>query len=385
MRTIFSLLKTVLILALFAASILVPGELSAQITNGGFESGTTGWTGSGFTTSTGETVLNWNIQPADSKMAKITPATTVATAQTALGLTNSQLGNISNITNVGYMFQNISLNTGQTVTVYWNYVSQDYSPYDDGTFACLTNGSHQDFKILARTFGASSIGVDPTDAYGSTGWHTVTFTAGSAGIYCLGFGCFNWSDQAVSPILYVDDAVGGTSSPQQPVVSTSNPLNISNNSATLGGQVTSAGTGSVTDRGIVYSSSNSSPTIGNGTQVQIGTGLGSYSTTVSGLTNGATYYVRAYATSSGGTSYGGVKQFTTLSESPPTVSTGSISNINENSATGRVTVSANGGATITEYGVVFGTSSNPTTSNFKSSTNGAPTLGSEYTFNLTGL
>nr|WP_319272843.1 MBG domain-containing protein [uncultured Draconibacterium sp.] len=385
MRTIFSLLKTVLILALFAASILAPGELSAQITNGGFESGTTGWTGSGFTTSTGETVLNWNVQPADGQMGRVTPGVAASTAQSTLGLTSSQLTGISNITNVGYVYQDINLTAGQEITVYWNYVSQDYSPYDDGTFACLTRSGEQQFKILARTFGTSDIGIPNTNAYGSTGWHTVSFTAGSSGTYRLGLGAFNWSDQAVSPILYIDDAIGGTSSPQQPTVSTSNPSNISNNSATLGGQVTSAGTGSVTDRGIVYSSSNSSPTIGNGTQVQIGTGLGSYSTTVSGLTNGATYYVRAYATSSGGTSYGGVKQFTTLSESPPTVSTGSISNINENSATGRVTVSANGGATIIEYGVVFGTSSNPTTSNFKSSTNGAPTLGSEYTFNLTGL
>ncbi|WP_319479449.1 YDG domain-containing protein [uncultured Draconibacterium sp.] len=385
MRTIFSLLKTVLILALFAASILAPGELSAQITNGGFESGTIGWTGSGFTTSTGETVLNWNIQPADGQMGRVTPGVAASTAQSTLGLTSSQLTGISSITNVGYVYQDINLTAGQEITIHWNYVSQDYSPYDDGTFACLTRSGEEQFKILARTFGTSDIGIPNTNAYGSTGWHTVSFTAGTTGTYRLGLGAFNWSDQAVSPILYIDDAVGGTSSPQQPVVSTSTPSNISNNSATVGGQVSSAGSGSVTDRGIVYSSSNSSPTIGNGTQVQIGTGLGSYSTTVSGLSNGVTYYVRAYATSSGGTSYGGVKQFTTLSESPPTVSTGSVSDINENSATGRVTVSADGGATITEYGVVYGTSSNPTTSNFKSNTTGAPTLGSEYSFNLTTL
>ena len=385
MRTIFSLLKTGLILALFVASILAPSELRAQITNGGFESGTTGWTGSGFTTSTGETVLNWNVQPADGQMGRVTPGVAASTAQSTLGLTSSQLTGITKITNVGYVYQDINLTAGQEITVYWNYVSQDYSPYDDGTFACLTRSGEEQFKILARTFGTSDIGIPNTNAYGSTGWHTVSFTAGTTGTYRLGLGAFNWSDQAVSPILYIDDAIGGTSSPQQPTVSTSNPSNISNNSATLGGQVTSAGTGSVTDRGIVYSSSNSSPTIGNGTQVQIGTGLGSYSTTVSGLSNGETYYVRAYATSSGGTSYGGVKQFTTLSESPPTVSTGSVSDIKENSATGRATVSANGGATITEYGVVYGTSSNPTTSNFKSSTTGAPTLGSEYTFNLAGL
>ena len=386
MKTIFNLLKMGLILAFFAASILAPGKLSAQITNDGFESGTTGWTGSGFTTSTGETVLDWNVQPADGQMGRITPGVAASTAQSTLGLTSSQLTGITQITNVGYVYQDINLTAGQEITVYWNYVSQDYSPYDDGTFASLTRSGEEQFKILARTFGTSDIGIPNTNAYGSTGWHTVSFTAGTTDTYRLGLGAFNWSDQSANPILYIDNAIGGTSSPQQPTVSTTNPSNISNNSATLGGQVSSAGSGSVTDRGIVYSSSNSSPTIGNGTQEKIGTGLGNYSTTVSGLTNGATYYVRAYAISSeGGTSYGGVKQFTTLSKSPPTVSTGSISNINEHSATGRVTVSADGGATITEYGVVYGTSSNPTTSNFKSSTNGAPTLGSEYTFNLTTL
>ena len=380
----YNYIKSALILVFLLGAGSLFNLANAQVTNGGFESGTTGWTGIGFSTSTGETILNWNVQPADSKMGRVSPGSgsvTASTAQSALGL-STQLTSITKITNVGYVYQDITMSAGQTITIYWNYVSQDYEPWDDGTFASFTKSGDVQFKILARTWGASDVGVANTGAYGSTGWHTVSFTAASAGTYRLGFGAFNWSDQSVHPILYIDNASGGTSSPQQPIVSTTTPSSITNNSGVVGGSVTSAGTGSVSDRGIVYSSSNSTPVIGDGTKVAVGSGLGTYSTTLTGLSNGTTYYIRAYATSDGGTSYGGVKQLTTLSMSPPTVSTGSVSDVDHNSATGSVSVSADGGATITEYGIVYGTSSNPTTSNSKNLTSAAPSLNTTYNFGM---
>jgi len=65
---------------------------------------------------------------------------------------------------------------------------------------------------------------------------------------------------------------------------------------------------------------SSNPTITNN-KITSGTGTGSFSSAISGLTSGTTYYVRAYATNSIGTSYGNNLSFTTTSQSS---NTGSI-------------------------------------------------------------
>jgi hypothetical protein len=301
-------------------------QAQAQITNPGFETGTlSGWTGSGASVVAGQTIMSWTVNPGDTRMARTEPTSNNASGtETALGLSSGTLSGIASITNLGYLYQDITLTASQTVTVYWNYVSQDYSPYDDGTFGSLTkSGFTQDFKILARTFGASSIGIPPTGAYGSTGWHTVTFTASGAGTYRLGFGSFNWGDQSVSPLLYIDDAMGGTSAPGYPVLTTNAVTNLGGTSATSGGNITSAGTGTITARGICWGTSPA-PT-GNQTAASPATGTGSFSVNMTSLSPGTTYYVRSYATNSSGlTTYGGDVDFTTPSTSPPTVTTTAI-------------------------------------------------------------
>ncbi len=86
-----------------------------------------------------------------------------------------------------------------------------------------------------------------------------------------------------------------------------------NTSATLGGNVTSAGSETVSARGVVYSSSDNTPTIGESgvTQDSNGSGTGVFSESIGSLSFNTTYYVQAYATSSVGTVYGGVQNFTT--------------------------------------------------------------------------
>jgi uncharacterized protein (TIGR02145 family) len=66
--------------------------------------------------------------------------------------------------------------------------------------------------------------------------------------------------------------------------------------------VTSDGGATVTERGVLYSTS--SDPINTGTKVTVGSGTGTFSTTLTGLTNGTTYYFVAYAINSAGTAYG---------------------------------------------------------------------------------
>lgn len=93
-----------------------------------------------------------------------------------------------------------------------------------------------------------------------------------------------------------------TSSPAPPSVATSSITMLSSTAASSGGNVTSDGGAAVTARGVCWSTSTN-PTIANSKTID-GSGTGSFSSSLTGLTPGATYYIRAYATNSGGTGYG---------------------------------------------------------------------------------
>ena len=85
---------------------------------------------------------------------------------------------------------------------------------------------------------------------------------------------------------------------------------ITSTSAVSGGVITSDGGTPITQRGICWSTS-SNPTTANST-TNDGSGTGSFSSDLSGLTAYTTYYVRAYATNSAGTAYGNEVSFTPL-------------------------------------------------------------------------
>lgn len=96
-----------------------------------------------------------------------------------------------------------------------------------------------------------------------------------------------------------------------PLVTTSSVTNITQTSVACGGNVTSNGGATVTARGVCWSTSQN-PTVSN-SHTTDGSGTGSFTSSITGLTASTTYYVRAYATNSAGTSYGEQKSFMTQS------------------------------------------------------------------------
>ncbi|MFM8977787.1 MAG: cohesin domain-containing protein, partial [Bacteroidota bacterium] len=104
-------------------------------------------------------------------------------------------------------------------------------------------------------------------------------------------------------------------------VSTNAVSLVTSTGATTGGNVTSDGGAAITARGVAYGTSQS-PTI-SGTTTSNGTGTGSFSSTLTGLTSSTVYYVRAYATNSVGTAYGSQVSFTT--SAAPVVVLGQVS------------------------------------------------------------
>jgi hypothetical protein len=174
-----------------------------------------------------------------------------------------------------------------------------------------------------------------------------------------------------------------TNAAQFAVISTNSTSFITQNTAISGGAITSDGGATITSRGVCWSTTTISPTITNPKTID-GTGIGSFTSSLTNLSPGTTYYVRAYATNSVGTTYGSYIAFTTTAATLPIVSsTTSISAIAQNTASGGGTISSDGGSTVTSRGVCFSsTTSNPTISS--SITNNGSGIGS-FTSLLTGL
>ena len=91
------------------------------------------------------------------------------------------------------------------------------------------------------------------------------------------------------------------------VLSTSPLSDITAVSASSGGNITSDGGAAVSARGVCWSQ-NFNPTISDNITAD-GSGPGSFSSTMTGLTSSTYYYVRAYATNSIGTAYGNEYNF----------------------------------------------------------------------------
>ena len=94
-----------------------------------------------------------------------------------------------------------------------------------------------------------------------------------------------------------------------PTVTTSSVTNITSNSASCGGDVTSDGGSGVTSRGICWSTAPN-PTINDNTATS-GGGTGAFSCNMSNLQSNTTYHIRAYAKNSAGVSYGADVPFKT--------------------------------------------------------------------------
>ena len=230
------------------------GPTYITATNIGFESGNvTSWTisntsgaanwsaGSGAAVVTGLSHTpgggkSWSVTPYGSYMLSLQPGSgspTFDSATTSLGLTAAQNTAIKNLliqqsqtsggnpapTNAAWTKRDVTLQAGVTYKIAWQYLSTDYTPFNDGSIITLvhkTNGSVvptlnnavRNYALLG--FTNPGTGDYSTSSYGSTGWQIATFTVPADGDYSLGFAVFNLGDQTLSPILLIDEQPGTT-------------------------------------------------------------------------------------------------------------------------------------------------------------------------------
>lgn len=109
-----------------------------------------------------------------------------------------------------------------------------------------------------------------------------------------------------------------------------------------------------------------------------------YSLNITGLTEGTTYYVKAFATNQKGTGYGEIREFSSVPATIPSVTTNAITNPTSNSATGGGNVTSDGNANVTDRGVCWNTTDNPSLQNCLGFTTNGQGEGS-FTSNIQGL
>jgi len=158
-------------------------------------------------------------------------------------------------------------------------------------------------------------------------------------------------------------------------------VKITNTGGTLSmaANVDADGGAEVTARGVCWSTSPH-PTTSSG-HTASGSGIGAFSVTPT-LAPGATYYVRAYAINSVGTTYGA--EITFVMPNRPTVTTAAATDITASTATTGGNVTADGGATVTDRGVCWSTSPNPTIADSYTSDGTGTGVFSSSLDNLTG-
>lgn len=188
----------------------------------------------------------------------------------------------------------------------------------------ITTGSSVDFTDLSTGnptswswnfqggIPSTSILQNPTNVqYNTAGTYTVMLIATNA----------NGNDtETKTGYITVSDP-----NPQLPTLTTTVISSITNSTASSGGNITNQGISAVTARGVCWSTAQN-PTI-TSSKTTDGSGIGSFTSTLTSLAANTTYYVRAYATNNAGTSYGNQQSLITTGT---TANCGTVTDIDGN-------------------------------------------------------
>ena len=209
--------------------------------------------------------------------------------------------------------------TGYDVDEGYKYYFKYYHTFGDGSVMPYVTKPEENTVTLPSTIAPSTTSITVNAVAGSY----VAVTDNSSVIY--GVGVANSSGVATvsltnipaSGTLYVvvtrqqyQPYFGTIAVVDLPTVTTTAISAIDKTTATGGGEVTADGGAADTARGICWGTSQN-PTVDSSHSTD-GTGTGSFTSAMTGLTANTTYYVRAYATNSAGTAYGEEVSFTTL-------------------------------------------------------------------------
>jgi len=203
---------------------------------------------------------DFNINKMVALFGKDTIVNITGSSATAIG-TITDLGYLGYITQHGHCWSS----TNNNPTIYDSKTTLD-SLKHPAQFTSTLTGLSPNTTYYVRAYASNSIGI----AYGNM----LSFTNGT----------------------------------NLPTVSTNTVTNITGTTAISGGNVTNDGNITVTSRGVCWGTNQNPNTSGSHTTDS--SGIGSFISSLTGLSGTTTYYVRAYATNSVGTAYGNQVKFT---------------------------------------------------------------------------
>ena len=188
--------------------------------------------------------------------------------------------------------------------------------------------------------------------------------------------------------IYYGNVQSFTTLPTLPTININPIINFSTKTADVPFTIFNQFNLSITKAGIVYSSSNNTPTTTDGNVVLGSTGIlaGNYTLGLSSLTANTTYNVRGYIIYNGNTYYGTVKTFTTAQI--PTITTNAIAvaDIDFTSAVANFTITNPSTASIYAAGIAYSSSNTtPTIANGYVAHSSTGNLAGNYTLNITSL
>ena len=194
----------------------------------------------------------------------------------------------------------------------------------------------------------------------------------------------NYSVKIPSSIIILIISVLSVSSCKKaklPSVTTVTVTRIQQRSAYSGGQITSDGDAHISAMGVCWNSTPDPDLTNSKTSDTTSTGV--FISHITGLEASTMYYLRAYATNSEGTAYGEPVSFTTDAPAIPTLTTSPLKSVTLTTAAGGGDITNDGGIQVTDRGVCWNITGNPTITDAHTSDGGGDGLFSSTLTELT--
>jgi hypothetical protein len=183
---------------LFLSNLCLGLSLHAQITNGSFSGGLSGWTQLGAPTASGGTAIitSTDATPHDTGAPDAPGSDTASDIQTTLGVVLPNTNDIFAPTDGQAIFQEFSLSSSNQVTFTYSSSSDDDSVFDGVGYSITRVSDISLGDPYPGTFYSLSNSIVST---------SVTSTELSAGTYFLAFVAYNTSDNQYATTINVSD------------------------------------------------------------------------------------------------------------------------------------------------------------------------------------